>query len=152
MYPSLDDVLTHQAPMRLLDELIEVGSKHVHCRVTASADCLFYDPAINAIPGWIGIEFMAQTVAAWSGFHAWQQSMPPSIGFLLGSRRYQTDIAHFNLGDIIDVHAEHLLENNGIAVFMCRIKLQGKIVASAQLNAFIPSKEKIKDMLTRKAE
>ncbi|MDD1791880.1 hotdog family protein [Enterovibrio makurazakiensis] len=148
-HPSLNQLLPHQAPMILIDALIDVGETHVHCRVTAHADNLFFDKDAQAIPGWVGIEFMAQTVAVWSGYQAWKDDKQPPIGFLLGSRRYQSELAEFRAGTVLDIHATHMMESNGMAVFSCRIEHQGQDIASAQLNAYVPSEEKLQEMINR---
>ncbi|WP_407331341.1 hotdog family protein [Enterovibrio sp. 27052020O] len=149
MLPSLDQLLPHEAPMILIDSLIDVGETHVHCRVTSRADNLFFDKSTQAIPGWVGIEFMAQTVATWSGYQAWKEDKPSPIGFLLGSRRYQSNLAEFHAGDVFDIHATHMMESNGMAVFSCHIEHQGEEVARAQLNAYMPSEEKLQEMINR---
>lgn len=84
--PSVQDILPHKAPMVLIDSLVSVGDDSVHCRATIEHENLFFDPAINAVPGWVGLEIMAQSVAAWAGFHAQKANLPPQVGFLLGSR------------------------------------------------------------------
>ncbi|WP_413479668.1 hypothetical protein [Vibrio hibernica] len=51
----------------------------------------------------------------------------------------------------MDIHAEKVMESNGMAVFQCTIEQQGSEVASAQLNAFVPSKTQLQDMLGQPA-
>ncbi len=65
--PHVNNLLPHEAPMIMIDDMIDVGAKHIHCRVTSKEDNLFFDQEIKAIPGCVGIELMAQTIAAWSG-------------------------------------------------------------------------------------
>lgn len=145
--PHLHQLLPHDAPMVLVDELIDVGEEHVHCQATISEHCIFFNPDSRTIPGYVGIEFMAQSVAGWSGYHAWLQGEASPIGFLLGSRRYQTNCSAFKEGDVLDIYAERLMESNGMAVFSCRIECLGKELASSQLNAFVPPQEKLDQML-----
>ncbi|MCC4800729.1 3-hydroxydecanoyl-ACP dehydratase [Enterovibrio norvegicus] len=147
--PHVNDLLPHEAPMILIDDMIDVGEKHIHCRVTSKESNLFFDQEIKAIPGWVGIELMAQTIAAWSGYHAWNEGGEPPVGFLLGSRRYNTDTSVFPAGQVLDIHADHMMESNGMAVFACRIEHDGVELATAQLNAFVPPKEKLEQMMNR---
>lgn len=148
-HPFLHDLLPHKPPMRLIDTLIEVDEDKVHCQLTVRQNNLFFDHEKNSVPGWIGIEFMAQTVACWSGFQAWKENNPPCVGFLLGSRRYQSHLSDFPEGALLNIHATKLIESNGIAVFDCQIHYEEADIASAQLNAYIPSKEKLQEMLNR---
>ncbi|WP_039849742.1 hotdog family protein [Grimontia indica] len=145
--PQLHELLPHEAPMILLDTLIDVGDLHVHCQVTSSESSLFFDKNMNGIPGWVGIEFMAQSVAAWSGYQASKDNKAPPIGFLLGSRRYKCDTPSFPAGALLNVRANHVMESNGMAVFACTIEHEGEELASAQLNAYVPSEEKLQQML-----
>ncbi|WP_086982147.1 hotdog family protein [Vibrio aphrogenes] len=145
----IGELLPHQAPMILIDKLIDISDTKVHTQVLIQADGLFFDAATNTVPGYVGIEYMAQSIAAWSGYHAKQQGKDPDIGFLLGSRRYHSDCAAFSLGQVLDIHAEQLMENNGMAAFYCQIMHQGKEIAHAQLNAFVPSPEQLNDMLAQ---
>ncbi|WP_305844721.1 hotdog family protein [Photobacterium leiognathi] len=146
--PPLHQLLPHEAPMILVDELIDVGEKHIHCRVVICPDCLFFDPKTQSVPGYVGIEFMAQTVAGWSGYHAWKKGDDSPIGFLLGCRRYHSELSVFKEHEILDIHAEQIMENNGMAVFDCKIMVNDNIVASSQLNAFVPSKTQLEQMQT----
>ncbi|MGO2342614.1 hotdog family protein [Vibrio litoralis] len=144
--PNIADLVPHQAPMILVDKLIAVDQQSIHTQVMIKADELFFNQESQSVPGYVGIEYMAQSIAAWSGFQAWQQGEPPAIGFLLGSRRYQSECSEFPLGETLDIYAEQVMENNGMAVFQCRIEVQAKTLASAQLNAFVPSPEQLNAM------
>lgn len=150
--PLLDELLPHKAPMILLDTLVDVGDFHVHCQVTPTPDNLFFDSAMNGIPGWVGIELMAQSVAAWSGYQAQKEGLEPQVGFLLGSRRYSSDCPVFTSGMLLNIHARHVMESNGMAVFACTIDHDGETVASAQLNAYVPTEEKLQQMLEGKPQ
>jgi len=149
-FPCVELLLPHDAPMILIDKIIDVSKLTIHCQVEINAGGMFFDKQINATPAWVGIEFMAQTVAAWSGYHAWLKKSPSPIGFLLGSRRYNSECDIYRSDQILDIYAEQLMENEGMSAFMCRIECEGKILASCQLNAFVPSADKLDEMLKRK--
>lgn len=137
--PSLQELLPHDVPMVLIDELVDVGGKHVHCRVTPTADNLFFDCVARAVPGYIGIEFMAQSVAAWAGYHARMRGETPSVGFLLGCRRYKAEVCSFRENELLDIHAELVMENNGMSIFSCQIEHEGKAIAASQISTYAPT-------------
>ncbi|MGF1688568.1 hotdog family protein [Photobacterium japonica] len=147
--PPLSDLLPHDMPMVLVDTLVEVSAFAVHCQVTVHEGGLFFDAERRELPGYVGIELMAQTIGGWSGYHAWCRGEVSPVGFLLGSRRYQTACAAFPEHSVLDIYAEQVLENNGMAVFACRIEQQGQVLATSQLNVFVPSPEKLDHMLNR---
>lgn len=146
-YADINELLPHEAPMILIDKVIDVTELSIHSQVKISDSGLFFNKQINAVPAWVGIEYMAQTVAAWSGYHAREQGLTAPIGFLLGSRRYNTECSEFALEMILDIYAEQLMENEGMAAFACTIKCNGKELANSQLNVFVPSQDKLQSML-----
>ncbi|WP_281221947.1 hotdog family protein [Photobacterium sanguinicancri] len=147
--PHLHQLLPHGTPMVLVDELIDVGDEHIHCQVTIREENIFFDSQTRSIPGYVGIEFMAQSVAGWSGYQAWCNNQSAPIGFLLGSRRYDSDYAQFDEHNVFDIFAEKVMENNGMAAFACRIEHQGTVIAKSQLNAFVPTEQQLDQMLNR---
>jgi len=150
--PDLIDLLPHDMPLVLVDELIDVQEFSIHCRVTISDKNIFFNHETKTLPAWVGIEFMAQSVAGWSGYHAWKKGNKSPIGFLLGSRKYQAECSDFQRGDILDIFAEQVLENNGMAVFSCYIESNGQQVASSQLNVFVPTEEQLEELLAPKQD
>ncbi|MGF1804401.1 hotdog family protein [Aliivibrio sifiae] len=150
--PDLIDLLPHDTPLALVDKLIDVQELSIHCQVIISDKNVFFNHETNAIPAWVGIEFMAQTIAGWSGYHAWKKGNKSPIGFLLGSRKYKAECSEFQQGDTLDIFAEQILENNGMAVFSCYIECNGQQIASSQLNVFVPTEEKLEELLAPKQD
>ncbi|WP_038173299.1 hotdog family protein [Vibrio pacinii] len=147
--PSIDQLLPHDEPMILIDRALEVEQDSIHCQVEISGKNPFFNTQTNTLPAYVGIEFMAQSVAAWSGYHALTRGAQPSIGFLLGSRRYNTYCDEFEQGQMLDIYAEKMMEDNGMAVFTARIEHHGETVASCQLNVYVPTEKKLQEMKIR---
>lgn len=145
--PCVASLVPHQDPMILINKLIAVDASSVHCQVFITEDSQFFEAESKTVGAWVGIEYMAQTIAAWSGYQHLIKGQPSPIGFLLGARRYNTDVAFFKLGDWLDVYAEKILESDGMGVFSCSIKCKKNELASAQLNVFVPSDQQLKHML-----
>jgi predicted hotdog family 3-hydroxylacyl-ACP dehydratase len=139
--PAIDEVIVHDAPMILIDNLVKVVKNHVHCQVTIHDSGLFFDQETRTVPGYVGIEFMAQTVAAWAGFHAREQGEKPPVGFLLGGRSYQCESPAFSEGAELDIHAEQIMKSENMAVFSCTIQHKGVMQAKCELNVFQPPPE-----------
>ncbi|MEI6897984.1 MAG: hotdog family protein [Psychromonas sp.] len=148
--PTVASLVPHQAPMILIDNLIAVDENTIHCQVFISAKSPFFIAESKTIGAWLGIEYMAQTIAAWSGYQCFLKGQSSSIGFLLGARRYNTESALFYEGDTLDIYAEKLMESEGMGAFSCLIKSNGNLLASAQLNVFLPNKEQLNEMLNGK--
>ena len=149
-YPDLALLLPHQAPMILIHKLVHANELSVHCQVKIDANNLFFDGQLAAVPSWVGIEFLAQTISAWAGYHAYLENRTPTVGFLLGSRSYKTSCDLFAENMILDLYAKQLMENEGMSAFACRIECQGKELITAQINVFSPPPAQLEKMLKGK--
>ncbi|WP_310374191.1 hypothetical protein [Rhodoferax ferrireducens] len=134
---SIETYIPHRGAMRLIDRLVSVGPDLVAVEADVRADRLFVQGAY--LPAWVGVELMAQAIAAWAGARAMDRGEPVSIGFLLGTRRYVADCAGFAVGSVlrIEAHAE-LVADNGLGMFDCRIYAEEKELARAHVSVFEP--------------
>lgn len=139
--PEITAVIAHDAPMILIDDLVEVGREHVHCRVTIHESGIFFNQQLRTVPGYVGIEFMAQALAAWAGFHARERGERPPIGFLLGGRRYQSECSSFDEGMQLDIYAKQIMKSEQMAAFSCTIQCHGIVQAKCELNVYEPPPE-----------
>ena len=131
------ELLPHAGAMILLDAVLEHSPEHTLCRRRVPADGLFHD-ADGALPAWMGVELMAQAIAAWAGCQAKQAGEPVRLGFLLGTRHYTCNVAAFAPGSELRVEARRdFHDDSGMGVFACRIEASG-ILAQARLTVFSP--------------
>jgi predicted hotdog family 3-hydroxylacyl-ACP dehydratase len=129
--------LPHSSVMVLLDRLLEVGPEDLCAEVTIRPDSLFCNE--QGVPGWIGVEYMAQAIAAYAGYTAQLRGEAVKIGFLLGARRYDAACSGFTVGSVLKVHVHKILQaDNGIGSFECRIHAAGQQLASAAITVFQP--------------
>ncbi len=135
---TISAILPHTGRMLLLDELLEHGPEHAICAVTIRSDALFCDGA-NGVPAWVGLEYMAQTVCAYSGIDEVRAGLRPSIGLLLGSRRYQSQVEWFAPGTSLRVRADLLLrDENDLVAFQCTIHEGDRLLAHGDVKAYRP--------------
>lgn len=149
-FPELSVLLPHKAPMILIHKLIHVSASSIHCQVKIDSNNLFFDRQLNAVPSWVGIEFLAQSISAWAGYHDYLENRPPTIGFLLGSRRYKANCDLFAENTLLDLYTEQLMENEGMSAFACRIECRGDVLTTAQVNVFVPPPAQLEKMLKGK--
>jgi len=84
------------------------------------------------VGAWVGIEYMAQAIAAHAGWLAQERGDAVKVGFLLGSRKYEAKVSYFAPGDVLHVHAHRVLRaENGLGAFECRIDIVGGEAAAA---------------------
>jgi predicted hotdog family 3-hydroxylacyl-ACP dehydratase len=79
------ELLPHDGNMVLLDGVVDYDQESLVAEVVVRDDGLFGDG--KTIPAWIGIEYMAQTVAAHGGMMCHLVGKPINLGFLLGTLR-----------------------------------------------------------------
>ncbi|MBB3118900.1 ApeP family dehydratase [Pseudoduganella violacea] len=139
--PEFRSLVPHAGPMALLDRVLEADEESLCAEVAIRADSLFC--ADGGVGSWVGIEYMAQAVAAHAGYLARQRGEAVKPGFLLGSRRYTTTSPLFALGAVLHVRVRQVLRGeNGLAAFECSIADGGaagqEVLASATLTVFQP--------------
>ena len=133
----LAELLPHAGDMILIDSITSFDEEQIHTTLTVRPEGLFNLPD-GSLPAWVGIELMAQSVAAFAGCHARQQGNPVELGFLLGTRKFECNVDAFPAGSKLTIHGIRSLEDeNGMGVFECHISAPG-IEATARLNVFRP--------------
>jgi len=138
---NVAELLPHDGKMVLLDKVLAYDEESLSAELVVRDDGLFGDG--KTVPAWLGIEYMAQTVAAHGGMMCYLAGQPINLGFLLGSRKYISNISSFIVGTSLTVQVKRIIEDQGLAVFSCQIIAEG-IDISAKLNVYQPSKQENK--------
>jgi len=139
-YP-VEALLPQSQAMVLLDRVVEAGEDHIVVELTVRDDGLFATPG-HSVPAWVGLEYMAQAIAAFSGYHRKCRGEAVGLGFLLGTRHYQCSVGSFPCGTRLRVRAEKIIEAaNDMSVFACRLE-GGNIHAVSNLNVLLPRDSK----------
>lgn len=133
----VESYIPQRGSMRLVDRILEVDEHHAVAEVDVPFDGLFVRD--GQVPGWIGIEYMAQTVSAWAGLRHRGKGTGPQPGLLLGSRRYEVHCAGFPSGKLLRVEARcEFIGSNGLGQFDCRILMDGEEVAVGRIAVLDP--------------
>src|SRR4051812_20202560 len=117
----LADLLPHGAEMTVIDRLVAYDEGKSIAIVDVRPESLFFEN--GGVPAWVGLEYMAQAVAAHAGFAARLRGEPPSVGFLLGTRSYQSRVAAFPSGSRLTIEVEPLSLDANLGAFHCTIVL-----------------------------
>ncbi|MBS1214740.1 MAG: Beta-hydroxyacyl-(acyl-carrier-protein) dehydratase FabA/FabZ, partial [Proteobacteria bacterium] len=119
---SIGELLPHSGNMILLDTLLDVGEDHIVTELAVRDDGLF-STADGTVPAWVGLEYMAQTVAAFSGYYRRLAGLEIELGFLLGTRHYECSVSAFPCGARLRVLAEKVMDGaNDMSVFACLLE------------------------------
>ena len=137
--PDIRELVPHQGPMVFLDRVLEADDGKLCAEVTIGPDTVFCDG--SGVGSWVGIEYMAQAIAAHAGFLAHFRGEAVKVGFLLGSRRFHCAVPLFAHGSVLRVHVQRVLQGeNGLGAFDCRIEdaASGAVLATATVTVFQP--------------
>ena len=133
--PNIRDLLPHSGPMVLLDHVVAADDESLCAAVQVREDSLFY--VDGAVGGWVGLEYMAQAIGAFAGYHARLNGKPVRIGYLLGTRHYECKQPRFALGSRLKIHVKRVLQSEeGLAAFDCRIDDESGPIARGNLTVF----------------
>ena len=123
--------------MILIDRLIDADSDASTCEVTIRPDSLFVEA--GGVPTFVGIEYMAQAVAAHGGYQSYRLGEGTSIGLLLGTRQLVFSQPYFEIGQTLRIHVVHIWGTSELHRFRCTITnaTTGAALQSAELNVFL---------------
>lgn len=142
-FPGIGELVPHSGAMVLLDRVLSADAENMCAEVTIHACSVFYDAPSAGVGSWVGIEYMAQAIAAHAGYLARLAGAPVKIGFLLGARRYEAQLPLFVDGSVLQVHVQQALQGeNGLGAFECRIEMAGAVLAQATITVFQPEDAK----------
>jgi predicted hotdog family 3-hydroxylacyl-ACP dehydratase len=135
-YP-IELILPHARPMILIDRVVGRDADRIVTEVTVRPDAPFFRPGYG-IAAHVAMEWMAQSCGAYVGAQTLDAGLPVRVGFLLGTRDFNSRIAWFELGNILTVTAVLTYRQEDVAVFDCNVRRRDEEVATAQLTVFQP--------------
>ena len=137
-FPPIETIIPHRGTMLLLDSVSACSDESLTALASVSADAWYADEQ-GAMPAWIGIELMAQAIAAHVGLLSMRDGEPARPGVLLGTRRYEAAQAAFASGVPLCVTVNELLRSEeGHGAYGCTINQDGKRLAEATVKVYQP--------------
>ena len=140
-FPAIDELLPHRGTMLLLDRVTDFDGDCLIAEYAPRPDA-WYAGSSGDMPGWLGIELMAQAVAAHAAMKKRLAGLPPKMGALLGTRCYQSSSLAsgcFSAGQVLRIRVqEDFQDDSGLAVYGSVIERDGVVLATATLKVFEP--------------
>ena len=133
-FPPLADLVPHKPPMLLLDRVLSYSTDVVRCEVEIRSDSRFVED--GQVPAVIGLEYMAQAVAAFAGLTARSEKKEFRMGLLLGSRELRFETDGFAVGDRLVVEARRTWGESELGHFACQIEREAELLASGTLSVY----------------
>jgi predicted hotdog family 3-hydroxylacyl-ACP dehydratase len=137
-FPPISTLVPHSGPMSLLDRVLEHSRERTVCSVDPARSRLFAEPG-GRVPAWLGLEYMAQCIAAHGGLAARALGESPRPGLFLGSRRVAFYTQWFAAGSGLHVTAVHHRGEIGLVVFDCEVRSAagGVPLVKGRMNVYI---------------
>ncbi|MDD1620291.1 MAG: 3-hydroxylacyl-ACP dehydratase [Methylococcaceae bacterium] len=132
---QLAELLPHSGQMIWLDRVVDFDQSGLSAELVVRDDGLLGHHA--SVPASIGIEYMAQAIAAYSGIKDKLAGQPIRPGYLLGTRRYNSNVGEFAVNTRLTVRVEKIAQDEQLGIFDCRI-LGENIEITARLNVYNP--------------
>lgn len=137
--PPISELIPHRPPMVFIDEVTSFSARGLTALYTPPAE---HWAGGDGLPTFLGIEIIAQAIAAHNSLLARENDpgAPPSLGVLLGTRRYQAGQAAFPAGRPIKVMVEEKIQDpSGFGAFDGSLHDEtGKVLAAATVKVFRP--------------
>jgi predicted hotdog family 3-hydroxylacyl-ACP dehydratase len=140
-FGPIETILPHRGTMLLLDRVSACTDETLTAYASVRADAWYAD-ADGAMPAWIGIELMAQAIAAHVGLLALRAGGKARPGVLLGSRRYEAHIPAFARDAQLRIEARELLrghDGQGHGAYECAIHHDSVCCAEAVIKVYQPA-------------
>jgi predicted hotdog family 3-hydroxylacyl-ACP dehydratase len=137
-FPPVEEILPHRGTMLLIDTVLACTDESLAAQAHVQSDAWYAD-AHGAMPAWIGIELMAQAIAAHVGLLAMRAGNKMRPGVLLGSRRYEAFTPAFARDALLRIEVKELLRGEeGHGAYECVIQHDGVAGAEAVIKVFQP--------------
>jgi predicted hotdog family 3-hydroxylacyl-ACP dehydratase len=137
-FPPIDTILPHRGTMLLVDGVSACGDEALTAYATVRGDAWYADEN-GAMPAWIGIELMAQGVAAHIALLAMRAGGRARPGVLLGTRSYKAHVSAFARDARLTISVQEVLRSDaGHSAYECTIDHDGAHCADAVIKVFQP--------------
>jgi predicted hotdog family 3-hydroxylacyl-ACP dehydratase len=133
-YPRPVEVLPHEPPMVLLDEVLFWEDKTARCRLRLREDTPLVDG--GRVRSAAALEYMAQCVGVCTALRSLARNEPVRMGYLVGARVMSLEVDYFRVGDELVVEATEDYDGGELGFYACTVRRDGALVASATLSVY----------------
>ncbi|MFT2091831.1 3-hydroxylacyl-ACP dehydratase [Paraglaciecola sp. 2405UD69-4] len=136
---AIEDVVPHAHPMILIEQLKEFSEDSATCLLEIREQSNFYNPEKKSVPSYVGLEYLAQSIAAYANANKVQEGGEVALGFLVSARNFKAAVSEFTLGMQLETKVTKLFkEENGLSVFDCLIFCDEEQLIEAKINVYEP--------------
>ena len=134
---AVERFVPHRGGMLWLTRVLHVDEDGADVEAIVREDHLLADPEADGLPAWVGIEYMAQAIAAGAGLSARDNGETAArMGFLLGCRDLAIAVDSFQVGDRLTIEARRSFGENELGVFACKVQRGDEVVVEGALTVY----------------
>jgi predicted hotdog family 3-hydroxylacyl-ACP dehydratase len=143
VFPSVAELVPHEPPMLLVDELLEWSADAALVGATIRAGSPFVSG--DRMPATILLEYMAQAIAVANGMSDRQQGRAiGELGLLLGTREFELCCDELAVGDALELRVVREFADGKLARYACTTTRAGELLARATINVMTTAAEEIR--------
>ena len=117
----IEELLSHQDPMIFIDRVVESDQTGLLAEIRIKPGVPLFQEGIG-VPAWVGLEYMAQSIAALSGLRAKKDEEDVRLGLLIGCRNYVSDVSVFPDGADLKIRVTELdVLDKSLGAFDCTL-------------------------------
>lgn len=137
--------IPHRNSMVLIDKIVDHSLETFCVEVKVTTKSLLYSE--RGVPSYTGIEYMAQSIAAFNTLHYSKDGDERAkLGFIVSVRSFKSEIEFFKEGDVLNIFVEPILIVKNSGSFNAQIKINNNIVSTARVTAYVPTLEELEDL------
>ena len=141
-FPPVAELVPHEPPMLLVDELLEWSPDAALVRATIRAGNPFVSG--DRMPATILLEHMAQAIAVANGMADRQAGrVVAEIGLLLGTRELELFCDELAVGETLELRVVLEFADDKLARYACTAARAGELLARATINVMTTAAEEI---------
>ncbi len=133
-FQNPETLVDHRKAMLFVDELVEIDDSSARCVATIRVDNPFLIG--DRLPGWVLMEYIAQSVAIFAGHVRTTQGSEGRHGYLLGCRSLRLAEVELKVGDSIELFVEEAARLDSFGSYKGKAWHQGLEVAFGVLSVF----------------
>lgn len=137
-FPPVATLVPQSGPMCLLDRILAHDAIGTVAAVDPARSALLAAPD-GSVPVFVGLEYLAQCIAAHGGLAALSCGETPRPGLFLGARRVSFGVQHFAPGRELRVEVRHHRGVRGLVAFDGTVREApgGPALVQGRLNIYI---------------
>jgi predicted hotdog family 3-hydroxylacyl-ACP dehydratase len=130
------ELLPHARPMLLVRSVLSHSPERTVCAVEV-ADSELFRAADGRVPAYVGLEYMAQCIAAHGGLAARALGRAPSPGLLVGAKQLALHREWLEGDESLEVSARLVGRAGALASFGCELRAGDELVAEGTLSVYV---------------